>query len=89
MTNPSGHTTARRNLAQRIERFLRAHALTDWQADQLLVAIECLEAGEFASGERIMMYVDKARIFEPIGYVPEAARDARQLLNRLQQVLAA
>lgn len=35
-TSFSAHATARRNLAQRIDRFLRAHALTDRLADQVL-----------------------------------------------------
>lgn len=35
-----------------------------------------------------MMYVEKARIFEPVGYVSVAAKDVRQLLDHPNRALA-
>ena len=90
---PSAHSTARRNLAQRIERFLRARdalassMLSDWQADQIFVAIKLLDAEHFADGEHAMMRADKASIFEPMEYVPVVRHSVGQLLERLNRVL--
>lgn len=94
MTTPSAHATARRNLAQRIDRFLRARealassTLTDWQADQIFVAIELLDAEHFADGEHAMMKAEEVSIFEPVGYVPAVRHSVGQLLERLNRVLA-
>ena len=88
-------STARRNLAHRIENFLRASDgatmpdLSRWQSDKVLAAIEALDEERFAAGQRIMMHVEKALIFEPAAYTSADRRDARQLLDRLRQVLAA
>jgi hypothetical protein len=60
--DPTAHSTARRNLAQRIDRFLREHVLTDWQADQVFLAIKMLDADDFSVGERILAAAEKASI---------------------------
>jgi hypothetical protein len=96
MPSLSALASARRNLADRIERFLRdqiAHPtpdLTGWQTDGVLAAIEALSAEEFEDGEYAMLKAEKADMFEPPDYVPAVRRDARrQLLDRLQRVVAA
>lgn len=91
---PTAHSTARLNLAQRIERFLREQlamptpSMTGWQADQVFVAIELLDGEQFADGEHAMLKAEKALIFEPADYVPAVRHSAPQLLERLQRVLA-
>lgn len=85
---PSAHATARRNLAQRIERFLRAQIPSDWQADQVMVAIEMLDAERFSDGERVMMYVEKPKVWAPVEYSSVERRDARELLEQLHKMLA-
>jgi hypothetical protein len=81
-------------LAQRIDRFLRDQlamptpTMTGWQADQVFVAIELLDGEHFADGEQAMMKVEKVSIFEPADYVPACRHSARQLLDRLERVLA-
>jgi hypothetical protein len=93
-SSPNSHSTARRNLAQRIDRFLRAQAampaptMTGWQADQVFVAIELLGGEHFVDGEHAMMRSEFASVLEPAGYVATARHDVRQLLERLQKVLA-
>ena len=73
--SPSAHSTARRNLAQRIERFLREQVamptptMKVWQADQVFVAIELLDGQHFADGEHALLKAEKALIFEPADYV--------------------
>jgi len=92
--SPSAHSTARRNLVQRIDRFLQEQVamstptMTGWQADQVFVAIEFLDGEHFADGEHAMLKVEKASIFEPADYVPAVRHDARSLLERLQRVLS-
>jgi len=91
---PAAHSTARLNLAQRIERFLREQlamptpSMTGWQADQVFVAIELLDGERFADGEHAMLKAEKALIFGPTEYVPAVRHSAPQLLERLQRVLA-
>lgn len=90
--SPSAQASARRNLVWRIDEFLRkqmampAFALTGWQADQVQAAIDLLDADQFAEGERTMMQVEKAAIFEPAGYKPVNRSDVGQLIERLAQV---
>lgn len=93
MPSQSANASARRRLVWCIEAFLRKQttwptiALTAWQADQVLVAIEMLDAEMFAEGERIMMQVEKATIFEPASYVPVNRNDVGQLFGRLASVV--
>ncbi len=93
MPSPSARGTARRNLVWRIEEFLRkqttppSFSLTAWQADQVLAAIEMLDAGMFAEGERTIMQVEKAAVFEPANYAPVNRNDVGQLRERLARVL--
>jgi hypothetical protein len=92
--SPNPHVTARRNLAQRIERLLRpqdgrpAPTLTDWQADQVLAAIEAAEEERFAVGERVMMKVERPDLWEPVGHLAVYTKVAEQLLKRLAEFLA-
>lgn len=92
---PNAHATGRRNLAQRIDRFLRAQealpspTLTGWQGDQVLAAIELLESEQFSDGEHIMLRAEKPLIFEPARYVAVDRKDVGQLLKLLERVLAA
>ena len=82
--------TARRNLAGRIERFLRERAgsadMTGWQADQVQAAIELLEFERFADGEDVMMHAEKAYLFEPKGYAAGERRDVAVLRDRLAKI---
>lgn len=86
-------STARRNVAWRIEQFLRvqeqmpAPDLTGWQTDQVLAAIEAMETGQFADGERAMMKAEWPDLWEPAGYAPVDSMGAAQLLERLTRVL--
>jgi len=62
---------SRRNLAQRIERFLCEQeamptpTLTGWQADQVLAAIELLEAGRFAEAEHVITKAERPDLWTP------------------------
>lgn len=91
---PTAHSTSRRNLAQRIERFLRDQeamptpTLTGWQADQVLAAIELLEADRFAEGEHVIMKAERPDLWDAPSYMPPHLQNVPQLLDRLQQVLA-
>jgi hypothetical protein len=89
---PAETVTARRNLAQRIDRILReaisTSTLSGWQADQIFVAIELLNEGHFADGEHAVMKAEKASMFEPSNYAPAARQSSGQLLERLGRVLA-
>ena len=61
--SPSAYSTARRNLMQRTERFLDnvgVRELDAWARWQLVQAIDQLEAGNFADGERAMLYAERA-----------------------------
>lgn len=62
---------------------------TDWQTDQVLVAIEMLDAECFGEGERIMMYVEKPHVWGPVEYISVAPKDGRQLLELLERAVAA
>jgi hypothetical protein len=91
---PAAHNTARRNLAQRIERFLREQeamstpTLTGWQADQVLAAIELLEADRFAEAEHVITKAERPELWDAPSYKPTHLQNLPQLLDRLQQVLA-
>jgi hypothetical protein len=90
---PSDHSTARRTLARRIERFLREQGamptptLTGWQADQVLAAIELLEADRFAEGEHVIMKAERPDLWDAPSYLPSHLQNVPQLLDRLQQVV--
>jgi hypothetical protein len=59
---PTSIAAARRNLAQRIERFLtskRESALTDGEATNITAALACLESGRYPDGENAMMLAEK------------------------------
>ena len=62
MENSTSITTARRNLAQRVERFLaskRECVLTAGEATNIAVALACLESGRYPDGEDAMMLAEK------------------------------
>ena len=70
--NPSAHSTARRNLEQRIERFLSnagAREIGAWECGQLVQAIEHLRDGNFLDGERSMLYAERSQAFEPANFL--------------------
>ncbi len=87
--------TARRNLAWRIEQFLRiqeakpAPNLTGWQADTVLAAIEALDEERFGDGERTMMKAERPDLWEPATHVPVCHKDVSQLLAMLEKASAA
>lgn len=91
MPTPDARATARRNLAYRIDRFLREQdgkpAITGWQADRLLVAMHMLEAGRCPEGEDVMRDAEKPH-FEPAGYVSVGRHEPGRLMERLAVVLA-
>ena len=60
--------------------------LTGWQSDRVLEAIDLLDEGRFADGERVIMKASMANIFEPAGYVSGDRKGVGQLLDRLKQV---
>ena len=86
---PNANSTARRNLAQRLERFLREQeamttpTLTGWQADQVLAAIELLEAGRFAEGEHVITKAERPDLWDAPNYFPSHLQNVPQLLDRL------
>lgn len=86
--------TARRNVAWRVEQFLRAQegmptpSLNGWQADMVLAAIETLETGQFADGENTMMKAERPDLWEPAEYMPVGGKDIGQLLAALAKALA-
>lgn len=91
---PSDHATARRNLAQRIDRFLNetgAPAVLDpsgYQAAQVRTAIALLDEERFADGERAMMYAERANAFRPADFFDGEAKllgiiELRALLERV------
>lgn len=66
--------TARRNLAQRVERFLDGAAdrpLTQWETDLLCRVLALLKTGHYRVGEDVMMQVER-----PDLYCSEKARAA-------------
>ena len=79
--------TARRNLAQRIERFLaakRESVLTAGEATNITAALAFLESGRYADGEDAMMLAEKD--WPPRGEVGKAIPlDA--LAERLAELL--
>jgi hypothetical protein len=86
--------TARRNLAQRIANLLGKTGgdelnLTPWQLGQVREAIEQLEGGRFAEGERTMSEAERRDLYEPDGYVAKEMIDRRNLVDRLAAVVAA
>lgn len=87
-------TTARRNLAQRIANLLRKASgdelsITPWQLSQVREAIEQLEEGRFAEGERTMSEAERHDIYEPAGYVAAETIESRHLADQLAAVVAA
>ena len=75
--SPKALVTARRNLAQRIERFLvdpdRATVESDaWEAEHVQKALACLEMDDHAAGEWAMLKVEKAEAFRPVNFSPTA-----------------
>jgi hypothetical protein len=62
MENSTSIATARRNLAQRLERFLAAKlesVLTAGEATNVAAALTCLESARFPDGEDAMMLAEK------------------------------
>lgn len=62
MESPTSIATARRNLVQRIGRFLAAKrdiVLTAGVATNIAAALACLESGRYADGEDSMMLAEK------------------------------
>jgi len=62
METPRSIATARRNLAQRVERFLaakRESVLTAGEATNIAAALACLERGRYPDGEDAMMLAEK------------------------------
>ena len=73
---PTAIATARRNLAQRMERFLgsvesEARPLTQWETDLLCQALAHLENSYFRVGEDVMLYVERADLY----WSPKARAD--------------
>jgi len=61
MENSTSIATARRNLAQRVERFLvakRESVLTAGEATNVAAALACLESGRYPDGEDAMMLAE-------------------------------
>jgi len=82
--NSTSIATARRNLAQRIERFLaakRESTLTAGEATNIAPALACLESGRHPDGEYAMMLAEKdwprggSRKAVPIEVVAERLAD--------------
>ena len=62
METSTSIATARRNLTQRIERFLaakRESVLTAGEATNIAAALACLESGRYPDGEDAMMLAEK------------------------------
>jgi hypothetical protein len=62
MESSTSIATARRNLAQRLERFLaakRESVLTAGEATNIAAALACLESGRYPDGEDAMMLAEK------------------------------
>ena len=58
--------TARRNLAQRMERFLDGagdRALTPWETDLLCRVLALLQTGQHRVGEDVMLQVERPDIY--------------------------
>ncbi len=91
MMTQKAMATARRNLAQRIERFWKLHEgkgdVSVWQTDQALRAIELLRAGEYPDGETAMMHAEMPDAFEPQSYRSPERKDTAVLLDHLKAAL--
>lgn len=62
MESSTSIATGRRNLAQRIERFLAAKrdgVLTAGEATNITAALDCLESGRHPDGEGAAMHAEK------------------------------
>lgn len=82
--------TAKRNLAQRIARFLKSEAaakMTAWQADQAVLAMTCLIQHRFPEGERAMMNAELGKTTEPAGYESGHAVTTVDLLERFDRAM--
>ena len=68
--------TARRNLAQRIGRLIKAMETeprepTSWEAHYTVIALQLLEAERYADGEWIVLHAERPDIFDtPIHPTP-------------------
>jgi len=83
--------TARRNLFQRISKFLQGGEVnpTIWQLRQVQGAIEQLEDERFAQGERTMSEAERPDLYEPGGFVATGPIDRQHLVDQLAAVVAA
>lgn len=59
---------AKRNLAQRIERFLEIverekMPLGPWETNMLCKALACLETGTYRLGEEVMLHVERGEVY--------------------------
>jgi hypothetical protein len=84
--------TARRNLVQRISKFLLERdgiSLTGWQLRRVQGAIEQLEEERFVDGERTMSEAERAELYEPGGYVAKEPIERQRLVDQLTAVVAA
>ncbi len=65
---PSATAASRRNLVQRIERFLgavdwEARSLDTWETDLIRRAIAKLQASDFVTGEYVMIKVERRDLY--------------------------
>ena len=87
-------STARRNVAWRIEQVLRTqHALpeptlTNWQADMVMAAIEALDEERFADGENAMMKAERPDLWEPTEHIPADPWDLATMSALLKKAFA-
>jgi hypothetical protein len=84
--------TARRNLAQRISKFLLQGGEVNsriWQFRQVQGAIKQLEDERFAEGQRTMSEAERPDLYEPGGYVATGPIDRQHLVDQLTAVVAA
>jgi len=84
--------TARRNLAQRINKLLVEGgeiSLTPWQLCHVQGAVEQLEEERFAEGERTMSEAERPDLYEPGGYVAKELIERQRLIDQLTAVVAA
>ena len=89
MENSTSTATARRNLAQRIERFLAARresVLTAGEATNITSALAFLERGRYPDGEDAVMLAEKG--WPPRGEVGKAI-PVEALAERLAELLRA
>jgi hypothetical protein len=62
---------------------------TAWQRNRLMKAIDQLEEGRFAEGERTMSEVERPDLYEPAGYVAKEPLERQDLVAQLAAVVAA